>query len=51
MPLIDLLTEEVNTYAQIGLFGGIPPLIATMVDTSVLEGVYDAKGTVIWPAG
>ena len=50
LPLIDELTTEVTEYAAIGLFDGIPPLIDTMVDASILDGVYDDAGTVIWPA-
>ena len=50
LPLFDQLTEEVTAYAEIGLFEGVPPVIDTMVDASVLEGIYDDAGTVIWPA-
>ena len=50
MPLFEELTDEVTTYAEIGLFDGVPPIIDTMVDASVLDGVYDDTGTVIWPA-
>jgi NitT/TauT family transport system substrate-binding protein len=51
LPLVDELTVEVTTYAEIGLFDGLPPVIDTMVDASVLEGIYDETGTVIWPTG
>ena len=50
LPLIDQLTIEVTEYAEIGLFEGVPPIIETMVDASVLDGVYDDAGVVIWPA-
>lgn len=50
MPLLDALTEEVTTYAEIGLFDGIAPVIDTMVDASVLDGIYDDEGAIIWPA-
>ena len=50
LPLIDELTHEVTVYAAIGLFGGEVPLIDTLVDVSVLEGVYDDAGKVIWPS-
>ncbi|MFZ4718957.1 MAG: ABC transporter substrate-binding protein [Ilumatobacteraceae bacterium] len=50
MPLPDLLTAEVTTYASIGLFDGVAPDISTMADPSVLQKIYDASGTVIWPA-
>ena len=49
MPLIDALTHEVTVYAEIGLFGGEVPLIDTLVDVSILEGVYADDGTLIWP--
>jgi NitT/TauT family transport system substrate-binding protein len=51
LPLIDALTNEVTTYASIGLFDGVAPDITTMVDASVLQGIYDDAGKVIWPAG
>ncbi len=50
LPIFDKLTTEVTAYAQIGLFDGIVPVIDTMVDDSVLDGIYDDTGTVIWPA-
>ena len=50
LPLIDMLTDEVTTYAEVGLFDGLPPVIDTMVDASVLQGIYDDSGSVIWPA-
>ena len=49
LPLIDQLTNEVTVYAEIGLFGGEVPLIESLVDVSVLAGVYDDDGTLIWP--
>lgn len=49
LPIVSLLTDEVTTYASVGLFDGVAPDISTMVDTSVLEGIYDDAGTVIWP--
>ncbi len=49
LPLVDLLLAEVTAYAEIGLFDGVPPVIDTMVDASVLQGIYDDTGTVIWP--
>ena len=50
LPLLDALIDEVTTYASIGLFDGVAPDITTMVDSSVLKGIYDATGAVIWPA-
>lgn len=49
LPLIDQLTNEVTVYAEIGLFGGEVPLIDSLVDASVLAGIYDEDGTLIWP--
>ncbi|CAN5409573.1 ABC transporter substrate-binding protein [soil metagenome] len=51
LPLVDDLLHEVTVYAEVGLFGGEVPLIDTLVDESVLEGVYDDTGKIIWPAG
>jgi ABC-type nitrate/sulfonate/bicarbonate transport system substrate-binding protein len=49
-PDIDLLTEEVETYAEIGLYGEAgAPDVATYADASFAEGVTE-DGTVIWPA-
>ena len=49
LPLVDQLTNEVTTYASIGLFDGKAPDITSMVDTSVLKSIYAADGTIIWP--
>lgn len=43
------LTNEVTTYAGIGLFGGTVPDITPYVDVTVVAAVYDDDGTVIWP--
>ncbi|MCE9623162.1 MAG: ABC transporter substrate-binding protein [Actinomycetia bacterium] len=50
LPLVDELLNEVTVYAESGLFGGEVPIIDTLLDVSVLEGVYDNAGTLIWPA-
>lgn len=50
LPLVDELLNEVTVYAQSGLFAGEVPLIDTLVDVSVLQGVYDDSGMLIWPA-
>ena len=50
LPLIDELVHELTVYAQVGLFDGVVPVIDTLVDVSVLEGVYDNTGTLIWPS-
>ncbi len=49
LPLVDLLTAEVTTYAGIGMFGGDAPDIAPYVDADLVAGVYAADGTIIWP--
>ena len=51
LPMVDQLTTEVTEYAAIGLFDGVAPDIASMVDASVVGGVYDDKGDLIWPKG
>lgn len=50
VPELDLLVDEVTTYADIGLFDGSVPDITPYVDTTLVSGVYDADRTVIWPA-
>jgi len=45
-----LLEQEVNTYAEIGLFDGQVPDITTLVDTTLVKGLYGTDGKVIWPA-
>jgi NitT/TauT family transport system substrate-binding protein len=51
MPDQGLLEKEVDTYAEIGLFDGIIPDIATLVNTTLVASLYDADGKVIWPTG
>ena len=48
LPVLDLLVAEVEAYAAVGLFGGIAPDIRSMVDDTVLAGLYDGD-TIIWP--
>ena len=50
MPEPNMLRAEVAMYAAVGLFGGKPPDISRMFDTSVLKTIYDISGTVIWPS-
>lgn len=50
VPDTDLLQKEVDTYADIGLFGGHVPDISTLVDTTLAKGLYDSSGKVIWPS-
>lgn len=49
LPIPGLLAAEVEDYARVGLFGGTAPDITSMVDASVVAGVYDGA-TLIWPA-
>lgn len=50
VPELELLTDEVTTYAEIGLFDGTAPDITPYVDTALISGVYADDRTVIWPA-
>lgn len=49
VPEPELLTNEVTTYAQIGLFGGTAPDITPYLANDVIDGVYNADRSVIWP--
>ena len=44
-----MLENEVSVYASIGLFDGIAPDISTLFDATMIAGLYDATGTLIWP--
>ena len=50
VPDTKLLENEVNTYAEIGLFDGQVPDFTTLVNTTLVKGLYDSSGKVIWPA-
>jgi len=50
VPDTKLLTQEVTTYAKIGLFDGQVPDISTLVNTTLVAGLYDADAKVIWPS-
>ena len=50
VPEPELLTNEVTTYAGIGLFGGDAPTSTPYVDIDLISGVYDDDRAVIWPA-
>ena len=50
VPEADLLTNEVTAYATIGLFDGTAPDVTAYLDNAVIDGVYAADKTVIWPA-
>ncbi len=49
VPLADHLQDELDTYAEFGLFGnGDTPSAADHI-SDVLSRIYDGDGTVIWP--
>jgi NitT/TauT family transport system substrate-binding protein len=50
VPEIRSLTNEVATYAKIGLFDSTTPAVTKYVNTEVISGVYAADRTVVWPA-
>ncbi len=50
VPDINLLGQEVNTYAEIGLFDGQVPDITTVVNLTLVQGLYDVSAKVIWPS-
>jgi NitT/TauT family transport system substrate-binding protein len=45
-----LLQKEVDTYAQIGLFDGQVPDITSILDETLVRGLYDDNAKVIWPS-
>lgn len=45
-----LLENEVTTYAEIGLFDGKVPDITTLVNLTVVQGLYGDDAKVIWPS-
>jgi NitT/TauT family transport system substrate-binding protein len=45
-----LLQQEVDTYAEIGLFDGQIPDITTILNTTIVQSLYDDDGKVIWPS-
>ena len=49
VPDLEALQSEVDTYAEIGVFGDEVPSVEDGVDP-VLSQVYDAAGNVVWPA-
>jgi ABC-type nitrate/sulfonate/bicarbonate transport system substrate-binding protein len=51
VPEAALLTNEVTTYAEIGLFNGKAPDITPYVNIDLISGVYADDRTVIWPGG
>jgi NitT/TauT family transport system substrate-binding protein len=49
VPDLDALTDEVTTYAEIGLFGGTAPDPNSVLGDMLITRVYDGA-VVIWPA-
>jgi ABC-type nitrate/sulfonate/bicarbonate transport system substrate-binding protein len=51
VPRTDALQDELDTYAEIGLFGDaeVPDAAAALGDR-IIDRLYDAGGTVIWPS-
>ncbi|MEY2524221.1 MAG: hypothetical protein QOJ66_2786, partial [Ilumatobacteraceae bacterium] len=49
VPDPDLLQNEVNTYAGIGLFDGQVPDSTTILNTTLVKSLYDDTKKVIWP--
>ena len=51
LPSISLLQEELDAYAEIGLFGNdaAAPDAADFVDTILIGSIYSEPGEVIWP--
>jgi NitT/TauT family transport system substrate-binding protein len=49
VPDSKLLQQEVDTYAAIGLFDGLPD-IASILDEKLVKDLYDDNAQIIWPA-
>ncbi len=45
-----LLQKEVDTYAKIGLFDGQVPDITSILNETLVNGLYDENAKVIWPS-
>lgn len=43
------LTDEVDVYAKLGVYAGITPDAAGLIEPDLVGEVYDANGKVIWP--
>ena len=46
---VDALQNELDTYAQVGLFGDADTPVATDYLSDILDRIYDADAMVIWP--
>jgi hypothetical protein len=47
---VEALQSELDTYAEVGLFGDAETPTAAEFLSDILERIYDADATVIWPA-
>ncbi len=47
---VDALQNELDTYAEVGLFGEAETPVAADYLSDILDRIYDADATVIWPA-
>jgi len=47
---VDALQNELDTYAQVGLFGDADTPTATDYLSDILDRIYDAEAVVIWPS-
>jgi ABC-type nitrate/sulfonate/bicarbonate transport system substrate-binding protein len=47
---VEALQNELDTYAEVGLFGDAETPTAADFLSDILERIYDADATVIWPA-
>jgi ABC-type nitrate/sulfonate/bicarbonate transport system substrate-binding protein len=45
-----LLEKEIDSYGQVGVFGGITPDYSQTMDGTLVKSLYDTSGTIIWPA-
>ena len=43
------LQEEVDAYADVGLFPDGAPDVGPFLEPAPIDGLYDDDGTVIWP--
>ncbi|MBI4882791.1 MAG: ABC transporter substrate-binding protein [Actinobacteria bacterium] len=50
LPLPGELLNEVTVYASVGLFAGEVPPLEGLIDATVVQGIYNATGDLIWPA-
>ena len=45
-----LLEKEIDTYGELGVFHGLTPDYSQAVDPTMVRGLYDFYGSIIWPA-